>query len=345
MCETITYTRRCERCKTNFQALRPKAEYCDVCKKSNRCVDCNKSIPVESRRCKECHNKSRGVSETLYEKICRGCSKKVSLEKRYYYCDECSVKTCLVCQKTFRSLKGLTCSPLCSSLKNTDKVISPQIKLCSCGCRREVRSRNRNYAQGCRLRGNNYLQTYKTNTPRVGFKEGEDNIGKALEVRQKLSESVKASYNDDLRELRAKQMIEGNIDGFASRRIPDIQGNLYRSSLEADFSNFLITNNIDFQYEVSYKFIPNDKYFYKLVDFVVDDVLIEITGVAFDSWLQETIDKIRLLEASVSNRIIVLTYVDKLDSLECLSTDRVKVFSLSSITSEKQSFLKLLRGN
>ncbi len=75
-------------------------------------------------------------------------------------------------------------------------------KPCKCGCGRMVKTPGRKFYSGCSLKGKTYTDIYGTSSPRCGFKPGDDNIAKNIDIRQKISEGVIRSYTPRLIELR-----------------------------------------------------------------------------------------------------------------------------------------------
>lgn len=165
-------------------------------------------------------------------------------------------------------------------------------------------------------KGKTYLEIYGTTNPKCGFKKGEANIAKKPEIRKKISEGVKKSYTPELRLKRSIQA-RNNLKfltggGYKSRKTSDNYGNYFRSSLEAEFSNFLIENNINYEYEKIVNMINGRK---KIVDFVIDnDILIEVSDYVFDDWQKTFNEKMKLLRNTFdpSEKILILiTYKDK----------------------------------
>lgn len=77
-------------------------------------------------------------------------------------------------------------------------------RLCRCGCGKTVKTPGHWYRSGCRLRGKTYTEIYGNILPACGFKTGDQNIAKTIEIRRKISEGVSKSYTPVLLELRRK---------------------------------------------------------------------------------------------------------------------------------------------
>lgn len=96
-------------------------------------------------------------------------------------------------------------------------------------------------------------------------------------------------------------------EGFKNSR-----GEKFRSRLEVNFSELLYKNNISFNYNTDYEFpIQMVDGRFKMVDFKIGDVLIEITGYAYRKWQEDFNEKIKTLRKSTDLPIIILTYSDK----------------------------------
>lgn len=214
-------------------------------------------------------------------------------------------RICKICNITYMAadVKG----NICYDCKKPTK--------CLCGCGNFVKKPGGGYYSNHGKKGKTYKEIYGTDNPKCGFKTGKDNIAKNPEIRKKLSEGVKKSYTPELRELRAKHLKERMLyGGFRGKNYSlnysNSKGNKFRSSLEVRVSELFIENNIEFSYEVPISMYNGN---IKLVDFVVNDVYIEISGFAYDTWKRDFIDKLRSLRKSVDNPILVLTYPDNID--------------------------------
>lgn len=102
--------------------------------------------------------------------------------------------TCEGCSSNFASadIKGRFCKD-CKAPR-----------LCRCGCGKTVKTPGHWYRSGCRLRGKTYTEIYGNILPACGFKTGDQNIAKTIEIRRKISEGVSKSYTPVLLELRRK---------------------------------------------------------------------------------------------------------------------------------------------
>lgn len=192
---------------------------------------------------------------------------------------------------------------------------------------------------GLRTRGKTYKEIYGDKFIKCGFLKGDNNVAKRSEIRKKISESVKASYTPELLERRRQHLLSRKIpiSYMKGRKIPDKYGNFFRSTLEAEFSNFLHKNNINFDYEVPVKMNNGHK---KIVDFVIDKkIFIEISGYAWDKWQKDFNNKMKIFDDSrdkYNSIIYILTYPDRLKLLKSCLFDSKK--DLSSEYSE--SFYK-----
>jgi len=150
---------------------------------------------------------------------------------------------------------------------------------CECGCGKTVTRvkyksvHNRYYIQH-QNRGKTYKEIYGTDRPGCGFKQGLDNVNytKPKYKRFKYTNSI---------------------------------GERFSSSLEVQFSELLIKNNITYSTEVK---VPMLQGKLKIVDFLIDNIIVEITGFAYTAWQKDFINKIQTLRKSVKNPIIILTY-------------------------------------
>lgn len=86
-------------------------------------------------------------------------------------------------------------------------------------------------------------------------------------------------------------------------------GEWYRSIYEAKFSDLLHEHNVDFVYE-KYAKMNNGRY--KFIDFIVNDVLIEISGYAYEWWRQSFDEQIRALRATYDNPIVIIIPYDNI---------------------------------
>lgn len=142
-----------------------------------------------------------------------------------------------------------------------------------------------------------------------GFKSGEQNLAKQIEVRKKISEGVKKSYTPELLEKRRNSFFKKNINTYNFKYVTK-NGEKCRSKLELNFLNYLYDNNIKYKTEVPIK-MKNGKL--KIVDIVIDDVLIEISGYAYKQWQIDFNNKIKCLQKSFENPLIIIVPDDKYD--------------------------------
>lgn len=198
-----------------------------------------------------------------------------------------------------------------SKQKYCKKCINEKIE-CKCGCKKLVLKIGSGYARGCKIRGKIYKEIYGLKNVQCGYQKGENNIAKKLEIRKKISEGLINSYkkNPELKKIKIQSRIKnGNLKiDFGRKLYPNNINELYRSSLEVKFSELLINNNISYQYEPKLKLIDNSM---KIIDFVVNDIIIEISGFAYERWQKSFIDKMFLLRQSCSNQILILSYLDR----------------------------------
>lgn len=156
------------------------------------------------------------------------------------------------------------------------------------------------------LKGKTYKEIYGDKIPTCGFKKGKDNIAKREDIRKKISESVKKSYTNELRQKRREAAYKSTfVSGNSSTYKYEYNGIKYRSNLEAYFAKFLTKNKIKFEYEVKIRLINNRL---KFPDFKINNILIEITGYGHPAWRKDFQQKIKLLRKSCNNIILILTY-------------------------------------
>ena len=217
-------------------------------------------------------------------------------------------KICHYCGKDFLSRQAN--SKRCNDCKTS---LAQRIP-CKCGCGQLCKITNRSgyYSAGCKSRGKTYQEIYNKDRSLIknGFQKGLKNPNHTSKVFQKFK-----------------------------LKNPDRNGTLFRSTKEAQFSNFCLDNNLKYQYEVRVPLI-NGKY--KVVDFVIDDsIYIEITGYAYKKWQMDFDTKFQLLRASIDNPMMVLTYTDKL-SLVRDHNNKSKDIFFESIDNE-DGILKKIR--
>lgn len=215
-------------------------------------------------------------------------------------------KYCKNCNIEYNALKAQTyfCPP-CKKERIT----------CFCGAKKGMWSvRCANCA--CKYKkGKTYKEIFGTDNPGCGYQKGDKNIARRKDIREKISKNVKASYTKELRKQRGKFLRDYNMKrGFMNSRKkwPNSKGELFRSSLEAEFSDLLIENGYAYKYEVPIKMINGR---YKIVDFQVEDILIEISGYAYEKWKKDFNEKMSLLRKTVNNLILVITYEKKIEDM------------------------------
>jgi len=149
----------------------------------------------------------------------------------------------------------------------------------------------------------------------VGFQEGEDNIAKDEAVRKKISEGIKDSYDEGLRDVRRKAMKKRWQEGVISGKHDCVNENdeKLRSEFEVKFSNFLTQNNIEYIYEK-----PVDiEHKTKIVDFYLPNynTFVEVSGYGWDEWKEKFNKDMKALRDAIDNPIILVTYEDKYDEI------------------------------
>ncbi len=160
---------------------------------------------------------------------------------------------------------------------------------CKCGCGKEVLVNKSGYAHGCQFRG----VKNTGNRVRCGFKKGALNPNTTTSQFQKFK-----------------------------LRCPDKIGQLFRSTLEARFSDLCREHNIKFDYEVRVLLLNGKT---KVVDFSLDnnEIFIEITGYAYSKWQKDFDEKFRIFKQTVGDvPIIILTYPDKLSLVSSQNANR-----------------------
>lgn len=121
-------------------------------------------------------------------------------------------------------------------------------------------------------RGKSYYEIYGTKTPTCGFKKGDQNPNFS----------------------RSR---------YTGCTLKNKSGKLFRSSYEVVFSDLLEQHNIKYEYEHQYK-LCNGKV--KIVDFIIVNKLVEITGYAYKAWRLDFDAKIALLYKSYPLLSIVI---------------------------------------
>ena len=242
-------------------------------------------------------------------------------------------KNCVICNKSYFAADVKGC--ICYECK------SP--KLCKCGCGQMTKSPRGHYCPGHHLKGKTYKEIYGTDTPKCGYQKGANNIAKNPDIRKKISEGVKQSYINDpsLKEKRRENCgFSGKNYQHYFKTKPSKDGNMFRSSFEVEFSDFLYENSIKYLYE-KWILMCNDHY--KIVDFIVDDKIIEVTGYAFEDWQNNFNKNIKILRKSINNDIIIITYnkwVDKIKNyIEKNRLDNIIVLSKEEYKNKIKNYL------
>ena len=116
-------------------------------------------------------------------------SKKGTVKEKKY------TKICKICNSEFKAadVKASIC-PECYNPR-----------LCKCGCNKILKTPGMFYHQGYKTKGKTYKEIYGTDTPKCGFRKGDENQAKKSEIKIKISEGVKKSYTVELRKLRSLQ--------------------------------------------------------------------------------------------------------------------------------------------
>lgn len=207
---------------------------------------------------------------------------------------------CKECHEIFNS--GVVQAKYCDRCKTREH-------FCGCGCETKVKGLTR-YARGHGTKGKTYKQIYGLYKTKAGYQRGGANIAKRGDIRKRISAGVKKSYNKKLLEIRREQGRK-NIFGasFGKFKFNNSLGERFRSTLERDFSEWLLVNKYTYEYEKRIKLKDGS---IKVVDFVVNDIFIEITGYAYKNWQLDFNKKIKKLREVVDNPILILTYREKL---------------------------------
>jgi hypothetical protein len=227
-------------------------------------------------------------------------------EKIYCIINEVEAPSCKVCHSVLAKFKSFSvgysdfCSRKCA-------VASPEYKqLMSI-----INSRpNKN-------KGKSYKEIYNEKIPTCGFQPGDNNVARRPEIREKISIGVKKSYTPELRQKRRNQVYKDFDSGKSfcryQKKYKNSKGEMFRSSLEVHFSEFLIRNSFHYEYEKVFKLINGKR---KIVDFVIDNlILVEISGYAYKKWQEDFKTKMFLLRESINNPILILTYSDKTEQI------------------------------
>lgn len=161
---------------------------------------------------------------------------------------------------------------------------------------------------------------------------GAANPAKSTETRKKISDGVKASYDKNPGLAASRHSIWKQGKRY---NIPDGVGNMLRSQLELRVAKELQLNGVRYVYE---KPLPmgNGRFVYP--DFTVGDeqaeVLVEVTGSAFEEWRESFKEKMRKISAKYPDLpVVVITYgnVETLSSLVELKKEfHIDVFAIDS---------------
>lgn len=215
------------------------------------------------------------------------------------------VKVCRYCKTSYKAadVKSYTC-PECKKPRK-----------CKCGCGKVVIVPGHYYSSNHERKGKSYKEIYGTDTPACGYQRGDRNVAKRADIRKKISEGVKQSYIDspELTKLRRADcaFLNSKHINFA-RRFEAKDGQKYRSRFEVEVADILFDHHLEYVYEVRVPMV-NGKL--KIVDFVIGDYIIEVTGYAFDNWREQFNTKLPLLRASTDKKIIIITYEKNVDEL------------------------------
>ncbi len=222
-------------------------------------------------------------------------------------------------------------------------------KPCKCGCGKIVRTPSREYGAGCQHRGKTYFDIYGPVKPKCGFGVGEFNVMANEASKSKQSIGLKNSYTPELLERRryAKLLQIDNGFVYGKMKCISLSGEKYRSKLEVLFSDALFIRNLNYVYEPPAYKLPENEFGYKrkVVDFLIGEYIIEITGLAHSSWVIEFIRKINLLKTATDKIIVILTYPDKLELIRELVDGRTFIFDIFSVVEDENILLKLVNNN
>lgn len=147
------------------------------------------------------------------------------------------------------------------------------------------------------LKGKKYAEIYGNAIPKCGFKRGNQNPNFSR-------------------------------DKYIGCKSVNKSGRKFRSSYEVIFSEILEDNNIQYEYENQYK-MCNGRV--KIVDFVVNDVLVEVTGYAYAAWKEDFDGKIQLLSASYPHKtIVIISTLDNIEELKSKHNSIATIFDINS---------------
>ena len=158
-------------------------------------------------------------------------------------------------------------------------------------------------------KGKTYKEIYGTDNPGCGYQKGEANIATRPEIREKIKVGVLKSYHNTetgatLRNLR-RDVCPFNKSPYLHgvMRLLAFDGQKYRSSYEVLIANLFYINNIPFVKEVKYHLNGNGL---KIVDFVVNNMLIEVTGYGRKEWREHFNKQMKLLHETRKENILVI---------------------------------------
>jgi len=168
-----------------------------------------------------------------------------------------------------------------------------------------IRRRNGRKGKPSKLKGKTYTEIHGTKAVQCGFKKGHLN----------------PNY------FRNK---------FFGKVLTNSTGKKFRSSYEVRFSEILEKHNIPFENEHTFKML-NDKI--KVVDFIINDTLVEVTGYAYSKWKDDFDIKIALLHLSYPNKkIIIISTSNNLDELHAKHGDYALILDLDDELSIVSTF-------
>lgn len=102
-------------------------------------------------------------------------------------------------------------------------------------------------------------------------------------------------------------------DKYIGCTLSNLSGKHFRSSYEVKFSEILESNNISYDYEHHFK-LCNGKV--KIVDFIVNGYLVEITGYAYEKWKQDFDIKVNLLHQTYPTKnLVIISTSDNIQEL------------------------------
>ena len=241
------------------------------------------------------------------------------------------------------------CNYISADIKGRYCLTCKQPKKCKCGCSNIVKTPGRYYAQGCQIRGKSYKEIHGTENPPCGYQSGDMNVAKRPHIRKKISEGVKRSYTTELRTLRREQcfFLKQPFLSYV-KNVPDKSGQLFRSKFEASvsdmFTKYISSYKYTYHYEKSLRLYDGSLI---LVDFLIDDCIIEVTGYAFDSWKDNFDHKLSKTMKSLNNPIIVIC-MDK-HKTELMNRNRSTITHNSDISiisiSQLENKLEQCGGN